>query len=1541
MHLKSLTLRGFKSFASATTLRFEPGITCVVGPNGSGKSNVVDALSWVMGEQGAKSLRGGKMEDVIFAGTTGRPPLGRAEVSLTIDNADGALPIDYAEVTITRIMFRNGGSEYQLNGDTCRLLDIQELLSDSGIGREMHVIVGQGQLDGVLHADPTGRRAFIEEAAGVLKHRKRKEKALRKLDAMQANLARVQDLTDELRRQLKPLGRQAAVARRAAVIQADLRDARLRLLADDLVTLREALRAEVADEAELKRRKEAAEAELRAAQQREAALEEQVRRLAPRLRDAQQTWYELSQLAERVRGTISLADARVKSATSAPGEERRGRDPEDMEREAARVREQEAELEAALEAASRALDDTVAHRAELERNLAEEERRLKDVARAIADRREGLARLQGQVNAARGRAGSARAEIERLAASRDEAQTRAVAAQEEYEQLKAEVDGLDADDAELAERHEAAKRELAEAEAALSAAREAATAAERERAATSARHDALALGLRRKDGTGALMAAADRLGGLLGPAAELLTVTPGFEVPVATALGAAADAIAVSGPHAAAAAIRLLRADDAGRATLLLTTPTAEEKEPPSAHRAGSLSAASEPGGFGEPAPGGALVPGTRAEGAAPSEPDLGPAPRSATTPAAPGPLGRLTEPGTTASTDAETPTAGAGSPAGAPEGSGEAADGAAAVPGTRVPGAESGGRDALMAGAGSPAGAPEGSTETADGAAAVPGTRSPDGPVNEASGSDDGSRPGGASDPGGPGAPQAVADAVGAAPETADGAAAVPGTRSPDGPVNEASGSDDGSRPGGADSWGTAPGSAQAVTDAVGASSEAEGSAAPGTRAPGADAVSRGDTGAASASAGPGADRPVVPGTRPEASGDEGRDPRTASDGAPAASVPGGTAPGAAVAAVAGPSASVVSARVPQPAGGEAAVAGAVPGGGPGGPGGTAAAVEALPWVADLVAGPAALLPAVRRLLDGMVVVGTLEEAEELLARRPELTAVTAEGDLLGAHFAQGGSAGAPTLLEVQASVDEAAAELERLAVRCEELAGAQRAAQERRAECLALVEELAGRRSAADREKSRVAQSLGRLAGQARGAAGEAERSTAAVARAEEALERATEEAEELAERLAVAEEEPGEEEPDTSVRDRLAADGANARQTEMEARLQVRTHEERVKGLAGRADALDRGARAEREARTRAEQRRARLRHEAEVASAVASGARQLLAHVEVSLVRAEQERDAAERAKAERERELDAARGQGRDLKGELDKLTDSVHRGEVLGAEKRMRIEQLETKALEELGVEPAGLIAEYGPDQLVPPSPPAEGEVLPEDPEHPRNQPVRYVRAQQEKRLKAAERAYQQLGKVNPLALEEFAALEERHQFLSEQLEDLKKTRADLLQVVKEVDERVEQVFTEAYRDTAREFEGVFSRLFPGGEGRLVLTDPENMLTTGVDVEARPPGKKVKRLSLLSGGERSLTAVALLVSIFKARPSPFYVMDEVEAALDDTNLQRLIRIMQELQEASQLIVITHQKRTMEVADALYGVSMQGDGVSKVISQRLR
>ncbi|MDP3894869.1 AAA family ATPase, partial [Nocardioides sp.] len=277
---------------------------------------------------------------------------------------------------------------------------------------------------------------------------------------------------------------------------------------------------------------------------------------------------------------------------------------------------------------------------------------------------------------------------------------------------------------------------------------------------------------------------------------------------------------------------------------------------------------------------------------------------------------------------------------------------------------------------------------------------------------------------------------------------------------------------------------------------------------------------------------------------------------------------------------------------------------------------------------------------------------------------------------------------------------------------------------------------------------------------------------------------------------------------------------------------------------------------------------------------------------------------------------------------------------------------------DELGLDPEVLVAEYGPTVPVPPTEAllagggddaAEGPADPdvadtsdasdETAEAPAAVP--FVREEQVKRLRAAERSLAMLGKVNPLALEEYSAMEERHKFLTEQLEDLKRTRKDLLDIVREVDHRVEQVFTEAWEDVRVAFDHTFGRLFPGGEGRLILTDPSDMLNTGIEVEARPPGKKVKRLSLLSGGERSLVAVAFLVALFKARPSPFYILDEVEAALDDTNLGRLLEIYEELRESSQLLVITHQKRTMEVGDALYGVTMRGDGVSAVISQRLR
>jgi chromosome segregation protein len=520
-------------------------------------------------------LRGGKMEDVIFAGTAGRPPLGRAEVILTIDNRDGALPIEYTEVSISRRMYRSGESEYELNGDSCRLLDIQDLLSDSGIGREMHVIVGQGQLDAVLHAKPEDRRAFIEEAAGVLKHRKRKEKALRKLDAMQVNLNRLTDLTAELRRQLKPLGRQAEVARRAAGIQADLRDARLRLLADDLATLRETLDKEVADESALRTRREEVERDLGTVQARLAHLETAHAQDAPILARAQETWYQLSALQERFRSTEQLASERLRHLSATGEDERAGRDPEQLAAEAEQIRAQETGLREALHADQPHLAGAVQRRQHLEQQLAAAEKALVEAVKSIAERREGLAKLTGQVDAARSRGAAADEEIERHEIATTEARERAELAEEAYEAIRAESEGLDDEDAELVERHTEAVQAYEVAQARAKELGDAERQAEREASEWGAREEALALGLRRKDGAGTLLAAGDRVPGLLGSVAALLAVEPGHEAALAAALGALADAVAVSTVDDVTAAVRLLKAQDAGRATLFVASPGA------------------------------------------------------------------------------------------------------------------------------------------------------------------------------------------------------------------------------------------------------------------------------------------------------------------------------------------------------------------------------------------------------------------------------------------------------------------------------------------------------------------------------------------------------------------------------------------------------------------------------------------------------------------------------------------------------------------------------------------------------------------------------------------------------------------------------------------------------------------------------------------------------------------------------------------------------------------------------------------------------
>ncbi len=1187
MHLKSLTLRGFKSFASATTLRFEPGITCVVGPNGSGKSNVVDALAWVMGEQGAKSLRGGKMEDVIFAGTAGRPPLGRAEVSLTIDNSDGALPIDYSEVTISRTMFRSGGSEYAINATACRLLDIQELLSDSGIGREMHVVVGQGQLDAILHASPEERRAFIEEAAGVLKHRKRKEKALRKLDAMQVNLTRLADLTAEIRRQLKPLGRQADVARRAQVVQADLRDARSRLLADDLVQLLATVQAEVADETALRLRRDEVEGDLDAGRRRLADVEEAAASAAPGLARAQELWYRLSSVRERVRGTASLAADRLRLLAEVAPEPAPGRNPEELEAQARAVREQEAGLSGQIEAARHALEQCVEARHAAEKAEGEEERRLAGVLRAAADRREGLARLAGQVAARRSRLEAVGEETQRLAEAIAEAEQRSESAHSEFTALESQVAGHEAGEQGLDAEHERAAARLADVEGQAERLLQAERDGERDRATWTARREALELGLRRKDGSGLVLAADARVSGVLGSLAALLQVEAGHESAVAAALGTAADAVAVEGFDSAQAALALLRAEDAGRASMVLAR-----------------------------------------------------------------------------------------------------------------------------------------------------------GPVNA--------------------------------------------------PV-ERSG------------W-----------------------------------------------------PPLPPGGR---------------------------------------------------------------------------------WARDLVGAPTELHARLDRLLDRVAVVGDDHDARALVERSPDVRAVTFAGDVYSADLVHGGSASAPSLLEVQSAVDEADVQVEAAAHRVEQARFALHATRARREEAAAAVAAALERLHESDARLAAVAEQLGRLGSTARGARAEADRQRKQLEAKQQALALDAEAVAGLETRLAAAQQEPSEEEdePSTAERDRLAAAASQARAAEMEARLGLRTSEERVRALAGRAETLETAAAGERQARAQASAREERRRRQSETARAVHAGAQYALVLLDTALVRADQLRVAADGRRAQQERELVSVRKLVETLVQEQSRLTDSVHRDDVARAEQRMRIDVLRERSLEELGIDPDVLVEEYGPHAPVPPSAPAPGEPDSAEP----LVPQRYVREQQDKRRRAAERALALLGTVNPLALEEFAALEERHKFLTAQLEDLKASRRDLLDIVREVDERVEQVFTQAFYDTAREFEAIFPRLFPGGEGRLVLTDPSDMLATGLDVEARPPGKKVKRLSLLSGGERSLTAVALLIAIFKARPSPFYVLDEVEAALDDTNLGRLLTVLEELRDASQLIVITHQKRTMEVADSLYGVTMRGDGVTTVISQRMR
>lgn len=1196
MYLKNLTLRGFKSFASATTLALQPGITCVVGPNGSGKSNVVDALAWVMGEQGARALRGGQMADVIFAGTSGRAALGRAQVDLTIDNTDGLLDIEYSEVTISRTLFRGGGSEYSINGTPARLLDVQELLSDTGMGRQMHVIVGQGQLDAILSSTPEERRGFIEEAAGVLKHRRRKERALKKLADMDANLVRVLDLTNEIHRQLGPLARQARVARRASLIQARVRDAKARLLADDLASALSKLSVLEASDESAAERRALLEQRISAARAELARLEDAERASSPALEQASSDWQSLTTITERLRGTLMAATQKV-SLRATPELPPGGEDPDVLDERARVAGAEDAALVGQVEEVRSALTSATRAREAAEDADDSASRELARVNRVIADHREKVARLTGDASTAASRLEAAIAEADRAWGACRAAQERAEAAEKAVPASSVGSVGVGASVAGESSSEEEAGGGAARAHAEASARRDAARArvdellgvereARADRARWEARRDALEQLLAPEDGTAELLGRP----GVLGQVAPLLHVTPGFEDAVAAALAPFADAVVVDSLARGLGELDAARA--AGRSLRLVV-----------------------------------------------------------------------------------------------------------------------------------------------------------------ASGSSD------------------------------------------------VSGSSD--------------------------------------------------------------------------------DPADGIGGAARADLP-----------------------------------------------------EGATWLADVVACEGAAAP-LASLLDG-VVACSLETAAAVLDVPGVRAVVTLGGDVLRSWSVEGGRQ-ASSVLSVRADYEEACAQAEAAQARMAEVSEQLSEANAHLDRCIREANDALKALREEDAQRAKEAQELARAQSAAQAARAEAERAHDVARRADEQVTWAREQDVAARARLDGADTVgPPESLEDAQARADAASRAAReAREAENEARLSLRALEEQSRRAASRARSLRQAAAAEREERARYARREAARKTELATASDVEAAARVALEAAERALSRAATERDRLSERRFQVSQEVSDARRALDRLSVELSEATASAHQGQIAAEQTRLRVEDLQRRALEELSLEPEQLLAEFGPQMLVP--------MLPLDPDQVEKaaaaEPSAYVRAEQERALAKAQKDLEKLGRVNPLALEEHEALASRHKFLVDQVQDLKASKADLLRIVQDVDRLVEEAFASAFAETREQFEHVFGVLFPGGVGDLVLTDPDDMLSTGIEIEARPAGKKVKRLSLLSGGERSLAAIAFLVAIFKARPSPFYVMDEVEAALDDMNLTRLLAIFKELQETSQLIVITHQKRTMEIADALYGVTMR-DGVTTVVSQRL-
>ncbi len=1195
MFLKSLTLKGFKSFADTTTLEFQPGVTVVVGPNGSGKSNIVDAVAWVLGAQGPRTLRSARMEDVIFAGTPKRPALGRAEVSLTIDNSAGVLPIDFTEVTITRTLFRSGDSEYAINSVPCRLLDVQELLSDTGVGRQQHVIVSQGNLDGVLNARPEERRLIIEEAAGILKYRRRKEKAERRLEATEGSLTRLEDLLREVRRQLRPLQRQADAARRHGDLAAELVSLRRHLAGRELA----AIEAHLAGVARTRADLAGAEEDLRSALGRLDAdvlageAEMTGRRRREEIADLGEALSRAEALRARAQGLVALLAERRRSIARDRAASVDVDVVASLEAEAADLAARLASAGAQAEALGPQAEELAAAEAALAAATEEVERRWAAGGQAGA--------AGGQAGSAGGQAGAAggqaaggerrapgaahplaevrgelsalRAMVERGAVELQRLESRAVTSAERVERLGAEAARLrqvvadcDSGARRLADAARLAGEDADRCERELAGADDACRQAEAEHHRWTARAEALAQALHQA-GARAGMERLAAVEGVVGTLLQMVKVTEGLELAFEAAAGEAITAVVVDGPAAARRALAELSAQ---------------------------------------------------------------------------------------------------------------------AVPGAVI---------ALCGPAG-----------------------------------------------------------------------------------------------------------------------------------------------------------PAQAGTSPP---------------------PGDPPPGAAWLRA------HVEARLP---------------------------------------GVAALLDT---LLAGAVVVeGGWEQAVDLAADRPGLTVVSRAGDrCAGGVWRSGGSLTGATgaaLEEARRRAESAAAAVQERRAAAGTAADAFRGARAAWAEATRAVDANRSRRQASAEALAGAEAQMAEAASDLEAVRGAKEEAAARICR-EEARAVELEAALPALEQAAAAEAEWV-----------LAERAARARLGEQAAAVAVlrRGLEVRAAGLEERRAVLSR-RRAEVEERLRgkaaerdqAAARRQSLDRQAEATERLAAAVSTRIEALEgiVGRLRETRRREAElTRAVAER---LDVLRRQRSVAEHQLEQLRERAGRAEVEDAEGRVRLEALAAAIRRDLDCEPDA--TRHAP---CPPLP--AGTSAPS-------------------RVRELERELRLMGPVNPLAVEEFAALEERHRFLQGQLDDVRSARRELAKVIRAVDAEIVEVFRAAWADVADHFESLFATLFPGGQGRLRLTEPDHLLETGVEIEARPSGKNVRRLSLLSGGERSLVALAYLFAVFRSRPSPFYLMDEVEAALDDVNLHRFLDLVHEFRDEAQLLVVSHQKRTMEAADCLYGVTMAPGGSSRVVSERIR